>query len=172
MARLSTDPQQIALFLAQAIDMEARALQLRRDQPLVWSPMLALGHGDIDAGHLRLMEAINGVCASRYAQQLDKRLGRLKSEIDDHFGKETNLLREIKSGSYGEMRKQPPTPGLLKAIRDAALDEHILDHHTSLIQVRAIVSAAGQALCSGLKIWFIEHSTKHDAHLKAIFQAM
>jgi len=170
MARLSTDPEQISLFLAQAIEMEMKAAQLRRDQPLVWSPALTVGHGGLDAGHIRLMDAINGVCTARYPHQLGKRLDKVKSAIDEHLQQETALLREIQAGSYEGMRKGRPTPELVKAIGDASIDDHILDHQTSLIHMRAVVSNMGQALCAGLKAWFIEHSIRHDAHLKAIFR--
>jgi hemerythrin len=170
MARLSTDPEQISLFLAQALEMESRAAQLRRDQPLVWSPALTVGHGGLDAGHIRLMDAINGVCTARYPHQFGKRLDKVKSEIDKHLQQETALLREIQAGSYEGMSKGRPTPELHKAISDAGIGEHILDHQTSLVHMRAVVSAAGNALCAGLKSWFIEHSIRHDAHLKAIFQ--
>jgi hemerythrin len=172
MARISTDPEQISLFLAQALEMETKAAQLRRDQALVWSPALTVGHGGLDAGHIRLMEAINGVCSARYPQQLGKRLDKVKSEIDEHLQQETALLREIQAGSYEGMRKRRPTPDLVKAIGEAGICEHILDHQTSQAHIRAVVSAAGEALCAGLKSWFIEHSIRHDAHLKAIFQAM
>jgi hemerythrin len=172
MARLSTDPEQISLFLAQAIEMEMKAAQLRRDQPLVWSPALMVGHGGLDAGHIRLMEAINGVCTARYPHQLGKRLDKVKSQIDEHLQQESALLREIQAGSYEGMRKGRPTSELVKAIGDASIDDHILDHHTSLVHMRAVVSTAGEALCAGLKSWFIEHSIRHDVHLKAIFQAM
>jgi hypothetical protein len=82
------------------------------------------------------------------------------------------ILWEIRSGNYTPLHGKARTPYFLKAMAEAAFDEHMAEHGTLLAQLDAISSAPDDALCEAIKSWFILHAIKHDSRLKAIFQAM
>jgi hemerythrin len=142
---------------------------------LTWSESYAVGHKVLDAEHRHLVELINEVSeavqsrASR--EQVASLLRVLRGVAVEHIRQENSVLWELKSGNYEPLRGRPQTPHFLKAMADAAFDEHMAEHATLMESFDAIGSAPLDMLCETLGVWFLDHAVKHDARLKAIFQA-
>jgi hemerythrin len=146
------------------------------DRPLPWSEAFAVGHAVLDAQHRRLVELINDVGAAVRSKMNPERLVELlkmlRVAVEEHIRQEDALLWELKSGTYEPMKDRLRTTYFLEAMAEAAFDEHMAEHKTLLTRFNAIVSAPVDTLCELLKAWFLDHAIKHDAHLRAIFQAM
>jgi len=146
------------------------------DGPLPWSETFCVGHTGLDAQHRRLVELINDVGAAIHPKMNPEHLAALlrvlRVAVEEHIRQEDALLWELKSGTYEPMQNRPRTTYFLEAMAAAAFDEHMADHKTLLTRFNAIGSAPVDTLCELLKAWFLDHAIKHDAHLRAIFQAM
>ncbi len=149
--------------------------------PLIaWSEALAVGHRELDAQHSRLVELMNEIHAAERAKQalhqLAPLLSTLRLAMEDHLRHENAVMREISERAKSSHAKHT---AYLKAMSDAVIHEHIAEHAQTLSKLDAILhvhrSGTGPAqstLAHDLKIWFLEHAIKYDAHLKAVFQAM
>jgi hemerythrin len=153
-------------------------LEMKRPmhRALPWSESFAVGHHGLDTEHRRMVDAINDIIAAVHSRQDLERLPDLLRVLRDvtveHFHHENTLLRDIKSGAYKPLQGLPRTQNFLKAMAEAAFDDHIADHETMLARFDTICSHAIETLCEALKAWLVDHVIKHDSHLKAIFQAM
>lgn len=161
---------------SRAPEPESNAPATMSEPPLAWSDAFCVGHEALDTEHQRLVEAINQVCAAFDANdpavQIRTCSNTLKIAIAKHLRHESDVLNKIKSGTFGHTQIQNPTPAFLKAMSEAAFEQHIAEHVDFLGHVGAIIAEATRASCSDLKAWFVNHAIKHDSHLKAIFQAM
>jgi hemerythrin-like metal-binding protein len=164
------------LLIAQAIDCESRAAELRGEPPLAWTDAFCIGHEDLDREHRSLVEAINAVSAAFDANesptQIRDRLSALKIAITRHLRHESAILEKLKAGTYADAPAWQNTPAFVKAMSEAAIEEHVADHVDSLARIGTIVADATRGSCLDLKSWFVDHAIKHDSHLKSIFQAM
>jgi hemerythrin len=145
-------------------------------RPLQWSEEFAVGHAGLDAQHRRLVEIVNDIEAAVHSKKKPERLADLlkvlRKATDEHIKQENALLWEIKSGTYGPLKDRPRTPHFLRAMAEAAFDEHTAEHATLLVHFDAICSAPVDELCEALRAWLVVHAIKCDSRLKAIFQAM
>ena len=143
---------------------------------LSWRETYALGHRELDADHRSLVQAINEICAACQAKREPDLLRRLLNDLErsakEHFEREDRVLREIMARPSGRLAPA-------QEIGAAVLMKHGEEHQRSLARLQIIVRAtqpskrsAGNVLCEDLAAWFLEHAVKHDAHLKAVFQAM
>lgn len=157
--------------LAQKIQSKERVLI----KPLR-SESFAMGHAELDAQDRRLVEAINCVEAAVHSASSPERLAdfmkTLREVAAEHIRRESAILREIRSGTYGPLRHRSPTPLFLRAMADAAIDEHMVEHAKVLAGFDAVSGIPDRHVCETIKVWFAEHWIKHDSRLKAIFQAM
>lgn len=146
------------------------------DRTLNWSEAFALGHPELDADHRALIQAVNTICAAYEAKREPEELRQLLSELEkltkDHFDRENRVLSEIIARP--EIHLQAA-----QGISAAVLHEHMEEHQRTLARLQFITRAtqpstrsAGKLLSEELVTWFLEHAVKHDAHLKAVFQAM
>jgi hemerythrin len=145
---------------------------------LQWIDGYAVGHGGLDAEHLRLVGLINDIHVADLAGnagQVACLLDMFRQAAAEHLGHENAVMREVES------RAAQVTGGreaFLEAMSAAVICEHIIDHTRSLQQLDAIIRAfhatadTGAQVGDALKAWFVEHAIKYDAHLKAVFQAM
>ena len=147
------------------------------DRPLQWSESFSVGHSELDEEHRRLVADINDICHAYRAGQPPKRLhallNSLATDTKRHLAHEDAVLREFSAEA------KRPTRAILKAITDAAVEQHIAAHDQSFAQLGVIMRAAGpktpdaaSVLCAELTKWFLDHAIKYDSHLKTIFQAM
>jgi len=145
-------------------------------RPLQWSEEFAIGHAGLDAQHRRLVEIINDIEAAIRSKKNPERLANLlkvlRQATDEHIQQEDALLWEIKSGTYGPLKDRSRTPQFLRAMAEAAFDEHRAEQPTLLVHFEAICSAPVDELCEALRAWLVVHIIKRDSRLKAIFQAM
>jgi len=143
--------------------------------PLTWSESYAVGHKVLDAEHRHLVELINDVSdavqSKASPEQIASLLRVLRDVAVEHIRQENSVLWELKSGNYEPLKARPQTPHFLRAMADAAFDEHMAEHATLMESFDAIGSAPITTLCEALRVWFLDHAVKHDARLKAIFQA-
>jgi hemerythrin len=142
---------------------------------LPWSESYAVGHEALDAEHRRLVELINEVAeaiGSRASpKQIAGALRELRAVAVEHLRQENAILWELKSGTYEPLKGRVHTPHFLKAMAAAAFDEHMAEHATLMASFDTIASDPLETVCETLRAWFLDHAIKHDAHLKAIFQA-
>ena len=148
----------------------------RSTKPLQWGDNFTVGHAEIDAQHRRLVDLINDIEAATHAKESPQRrlelLKTLREAAAEHMRQENVILWEIRSGSYAPLQGKGGTPYFVRAMAEAAFDEHMAEHGTILAELDAISRAPDDALCEAIKSWFILHAIKHDSRLKAIFQAM
>jgi hemerythrin-like metal-binding protein len=137
---------------------------------LEWRDAFSVGHSGLDMEHRDLIARINEICSGEAIENIEHRIQSLVLFVKDHFEHESAALRKIIDGSL-EITASAKTVSA-----DAILD-HIHDHEISLAKLRAI----GQAIVDAgvnernreaLKLWFIDHAIRHDAHLKSVFQAL
>jgi hemerythrin len=102
-------------------------------------------------------------------------LDDLKTAVEKHFDHENSLLRVIVSDAATGRR----SPKFLRAMSEAAILEHIDDHQEAFAYLDTVIrskysrtQSEDQPLSDDLISWFLDHAIKHDAHLKAIFQAI
>ena len=145
-------------------------------QSFPWRESFAVGHPGLDDEHHRMVTLINDIAAAvdanMDADQFSTLLEQLRDVTVKHFRNENTILWELRSGSYGPLRDRPRTPPFVKAMAEAAFDDHMAEHETMLKQMDQLRALPRDVLSETLKTWFVEHAIKHDSHLKAIFQAM
>ena len=145
-------------------------------QTLPWRESFAVGHPGLDDEHRRMVALINDIAAAAEddwgADAFSELLERLRKVTEEHFRNEDVILWELRSGTYAGLRDRVRTPPFIKAMAEAAFDEHMAEHASMLGQMDAVRTLPRDALCETLKTWFVEHAIRHDSQLKAIFQAM
>lgn len=148
----------------------------RSTKPLQWSEDFAIGHAELDAQHRHLVELINEIEAVVQTKQSPERLADLlkvlREAAAEHIRQENVLLWEIKVGAYAPLQDRDKTAYVLKAMAEAAFDEHMAEHATLLAGLDAVCSAPVDGLSEALKSWFIIHAINRDSRLKAILQPM
>jgi len=139
-----------------------------------WRESFSIGHPGLDDEHRRMVALIDDIAAATDADAdaFADLLQRLREVTVEHFRHENALLWELRSGTYAALRNLQRTAPFVKAMAEAAFDEHMAEHASMLRQMEALKTLARDALCETLKTWFVDHAIKHDSHLKAIFQAM
>jgi len=149
---------------------------MEQAQALAWSDSFAVGHDELDAQHRGLVDAINAVEAAVRQRQgpapLSRALTALREAAAEHIRRENALLWEIGTGTHEALKGRARTPHFLKAMAEAAFEEHVAKHDELLARLDAILVGPAEALTEALKTWFVDHAIKHDLHLKAIFQAV
>ena len=84
----------------------------------------------------------------------------------EHFRHENLLMRDIIVGAY------LPRGGC-KKLSEAAINEHCDEHARALIELETLLNGYSSdrraPLLNRLGLWFVDHGTKHDAHLRAFF---
>ena len=157
------------------------ATRLTMDRPLIWSESLVVGHDELDKDHRRLVMLINELCtsygATRDTAESTRALSALMAAADQHVRHETLVLREF-SRRLEEPRNLHP-PHHLKAIVDAAIDDHIADHEILLDRLAEVARrvdrglfAEGASLCQEVEKWFLDHAIEYDLRIKAIVHSM
>jgi len=145
-------------------------------QPLPWRDVFMVGHPGLDSEHQRMVALINEVIAAVEAGESEERrrglMKALREVTLEHVRHENAILWELRSGAYAALQGRPRTQKFLKAMAEAAFDEHMAEHASMVSQVDHVRGLPLDQLCQTLKTWFLDHAIKHDAHLKAIFQAM
>lgn len=135
---------------------------------LEWRDAFSVGHPGLDMEHRNLVARINEICSGEALDNIEHRIQSLMLFVKDHFDHENAALRKI-------IDSGPEIPASAKAVSAEVILEHIHEHEISLAKLRAI----GQAIVDAgvnerhreaLKSWFIDHATRHDAHLKSLFQ--
>jgi len=148
----------------------------RMGQPLPWREIFQVGHPGLDGEHQRMVALINEIIAAVEAGEgQDRRLAlieTLREVTVEHVRNENAILWELRSGAYAALQDRPRTQKFLKALAEAAFDEHMAEHDSMLAQIDHVRGLPLEQLCETLKTWFLDHAIKHDSHLKAIFQAM
>jgi len=153
------------------------------DPPIAWSQTFNLGHADLDRQHRALVDAINSVRgigdAEGHLGDLEVRLLTLRKAVEEHLRTESAILWELSTGTSERLRKLRQNPSFQEMLDAAHLADHFADHDRTLAEIDAIIASAlpatggdGKSPFGRLKTWFFDHSTKYDAHLKQIFQAM
>jgi hemerythrin len=141
-----------------------------------WRDSFAIGHPGLDGEHRRMVTLINDIAAAVHANMnadpFDDLLRQLEDATVEHFRHENTILWELRSGAYAGLRDSQRAPPFVKAMAEAAFDEHMAEHESMLRQMASLKGLPRDALSETLKTWFVEHAIKHDSHLKAIFQAM
>jgi hemerythrin len=143
---------------------------------LGWVETYSVGHPELDNEHRELIAHINelhdAVEAQRDHGHLRNLLAELKKAAIDHFAHENAVLRELAASKN-------LSPGYVKAMSNAAIQEHIVAHRHSAAELESFIlralhqpGSATAELCDDIKRWFIDHAVKHDAHIKAVFQAL
>ncbi len=145
-------------------------------QAFPWRESFAVGHPLLDDEHQRMVALINDIAAAvdadASADKFSELVNRLGAVTREHFRNENTILWELRSGTYAGLRDSPRTPPFVKAMAEAAFDEHMAEHEAMLRQMDALRALPRDVLCETVKTWFVDHAIKHDSHLKAIFQAM
>ena len=141
-----------------------------------WRESFSVGHPGLDDEHQRMVALIDDIATAfesdQSAEAFADLLRRLRGVTVEHFRHENAILWELRSGTYTGLSESPRTPPFVKAMAEAAFDEHMAEHDSMLRQMDALETLPREALCETLKTWFVNHAIKHDSHLKAIFQAM
>jgi hemerythrin-like metal-binding protein len=139
---------------------------------LEWTAAFSVGHLVLDAEHMGLIARINEVCANRTTGGRRSLVEGLIQDVRHHFEHEDEILQKVVEG---DSRISSDA----KAMSQSAILEHIAEHARALIQLEALTAKFAAADIDdlpqhydALKSWFIDHAVKHDAHLKAVFQAM
>lgn len=145
----------------------------QRFRPLLWHETFNLGHSVLDARHRQFVELINDIGAAVLLKDppvpCADLLKALRKGVGEHVREEDTILWELRSGTYEPLRSRPQIP---RAMAEAAFDQHIAEHTTMLDHFDVAVLASFDTLCDGLKAWFLDHVTRHESPLKAIFQTM
>jgi len=151
------------------------------DQLLVWSESFAVGHEGLDKEHRRLVMLINQLCTA-YGTTHDltetaRVLRALTAATKRHTRHETLVLRKFLVELEDPQNRHAPHQ--LRAIIDAAIEDHLADHGRLLERLgeftRAVQSdqwTEGTSLCQEVEAWFLNHAMKYDLQIKAIIQSM
>lgn len=144
------------------------------DLSLPWRESFAVGHPVLDAEHQRMVVLINDVISAigGTPERIPDLLTRLRAATREHVQNENAILWELRSGTYTSLQGQPRSPPFLKAMAEAAFEEHMAEHDMWLGRIDNTHDLPHDTLSETLKSWFLEHAIKHDSKLKAIFQAM
>lgn len=141
-----------------------------------WRDAFSVGNKLLDVQHQQLVEIINqistGLSASEEATVRQARFRVLLDATEKHFETENRVLAEILAGARR-------TSSAARILSKTAIETHIQAHSKALTQLRLIVEKIERTCGSEvlghteeLVAWFVDHSVKHDADLKAVFQAM
>jgi hemerythrin len=157
---------------------------------LIWSEALAVGHESLDAEHRSLVEALNGINAGLRAGQTSDQirplLDALKSLAEDHARHEDWILRRLNAGPLPSVVDRQ---AFLRALVGVDIAAHTTGHVHWLAKLNRIIQgfdhpgldhpgvghqcgSAGRPLSSDLNAWFLDHVDKHEAPLRAVFQAL
>jgi len=142
---------------------------------LAWSETFSVGHEALDAQHRDLINRINQLCAALDAQEdMTPKYPDLRAlihAVKEHFDHEMTILKDIVTGAWASIDA--------KAAGKTALDDHGSAHERSLTDLHAIVGKIEQSPSTTLPDysvelvrWFANHSIKHDATLKTVFQTL
>ncbi|HXP78236.1 MAG TPA: hemerythrin domain-containing protein [Stellaceae bacterium] len=144
------------------------------DLPLPWRESFAVGHPVLDAEHQRMVALINDVISAieKTPERIPDLLTKLRTATREHVQNENALLWELRSGTYAALQGRARTAPFLKAMAEAAFDEHMAEHDMWLGRIDDTHDLPPDTLAETLKSWFLDHAIKHDSKLKAIFQAM
>lgn len=144
-------------------------------RPLAWNIGFAIGHPEIDAQHRQLVALINDVIAAveRHAlEDLPAMLSGLSHLAAEHFRGEIAALRELGTSTHHGAKGRPANFRLRKALAELRIDEHEAHHAHLLNGLQMLHALSPLDLCGQLKGWFVDHAIKHDARLRAVFQAI
>jgi hemerythrin len=145
----------------------------QRLRPLLWNESFTIGQPVLDAHHRQFVELINDIGTAVNLKgppaPCTDLLNALRQVVREHAREEDAILWELRSGMYEPLRSRPQIP---RAMADAAFDVHFAEHKTMLDHFDVVVLAPFDTLCESLKAWFLDHVTRHESPLKAIFQAM
>ena len=137
---------------------------------LKWQKTFAVGHVGLDAEHQHLLGIINQIHEAEAANAPNRTINLLSAlylTAMVHFRHENALMRDIIVGAY------LPRKGC-ESIGEATINEHCAEHARSLIELESMLHAYGSDhtanLPAHLKMWFVDHVTIHDAHLRTFFQ--
>jgi CheY-like chemotaxis protein/hemerythrin len=169
----------IAAFEKTEVDALVETLDstVRRQTELVWALQwtedFAVGHQLLDTEHRCMVELINDVFAAAHAKsdRQPELLDLLGAVTTEHIRHENAILWELRQGTCAELPGRASSPILVKAKAAAAFDEHMAEHEKLIGQFYKVRSLPTDELCETLQRWFLDHATRHDAHLRAIFQA-
>lgn len=138
---------------------------------LEWRETFAVGHAGLDAEHQRLLDIINQIDESENGSASGRTpnlLSVLYLTAAEHFRHENVLMRDIIVGAY------LPRDGC-ESISEAAINEHCAEHARALIELEGLLHGYSSdhraRLPTRLKLWFVDHATKHDVHLRTYFQS-
>src|SRR5579872_258165 len=138
-------------------------------QSFPWRDAFAVGHPGLDGEHRRMVTLINDITAAIDAamgeEEFSELLEQIRAVAEQHFRNENAVLWELRSGTYAALRDHPRTPPFVKAMAEAAFDEHMAEHEAMLRQIDAVKTLPREALGETLKTWFLNHAIKHDSHL-------
>ena len=130
-----------------------------------------MGHAGLDAEHQRLLGIINQIHESEAGSASSRTLnllGALYLTAMEHFRHENSLMRDIIVGAY------LPHDGC-KKISEATINEHCAEHARALIELENMLYGHPPDdrahLAARLRLWFVDHATKHDAHLRTFFRS-
>ena len=143
---------------------------------LAWSESFAVGHEPLDAEHRHLVELINAiglmVPETHPIRPADLLLPKVLQRVTvEHIRHENAILYEIKSGSYMRWEQRTQIAPYLRKMAATAFDEHVVEQTALLARLSEIVTGPIEALCDGLKSWFVDYVHGYEADLKPLFQA-
>jgi len=121
-----------------------------------------------------MVALINDVISAieKTPERIPDLLTKLRTATREHVQNENALLWELRSGTYAALQGRARTAPFLKAMAEAAFDEHMAEHDMWLGRIDDTHDLPPDTLAETLKSWFLDHAIKHDSKLKAIFQAM
>jgi hemerythrin len=146
---------------------------------VVWMAAYEVGHTGLDVEHRRLVDSINRIHSAETNGRAPSQIAILLTEFEsvavEHLRHENSVMREM--GDF-VAHSQENRLQYLKAMSDAVIEEHIVEHAVALLGLRKIIREYQSEHCTddhlvsnSLRNWFVEHAVKYDAHLKAVFQA-
>ena len=137
---------------------------------LEWQERYSVGQRGLDDEHERLVGIINQIHAAEAGACTPEQLSNLANSLYlvamEHFRHENALMRDIITGAY-----LPRTGG--RKMSEEIVNEHCAEHANALIELETMLhsfASDGASLAICLKVWFVDHALKHDAHLRAFFQ--
>jgi len=142
-------------------------------QQLAWSDSYSVGHTGLDEEHRSMIAIINSIRTDETNEdQRRQLLNCLLPTTSRHFEHENSLMQTILSDIDAEQLT------IMSMSREVAA-EHLREHELSLelLYSMATVTPAGRPpgpreVYENLVHWFVQHAIKHDADLKAVFQAL
>lgn len=140
---------------------------------LAWSDSFSVGHTALDEEHRSIIAIINSIGADESNEDgLRQRLECLLVTTSKHFEHEKLLMQAILSALDVESL-------VIESMSRQVADEHLREHELSLDLLGRMATEASvdqprnpSELYEYLVHWFVQHAVKHDAELKAVFQAL